>query len=104
MSVEIYLDSCLYGFTRDRFSGAGCWIVIQGSCPELIGGENAGTYVPVIFGHFLTATAKEAGIVERYNFAPMPPPPPKEIRIKGPSIRPKKSSIFGGGLRLSLLG
>lgn len=104
MSVEMWYEGCLYGYVRDRFTSEGKWMVVSGSCPELIGGDNAGTFVPVIFDNFLTETAKEKNIAERHNFAKTKPEPKPEPRVRGPRKNRERQNvgIKGKGLKLNI--
>ncbi len=105
-SPEMFFAGCIYGFTRERHTGQGRWIVIHGSCPELVGGDNSGVFVPILFDSVLTIEARERDLYEQHNFSKSLPLPPKpEPRVKGPKKpRARKSGLVGGGLRLSILG
>jgi hypothetical protein len=94
-----------YVFTRDRFTGEGNWVVVKGQGLGLLGYNNAGSIVPLIFQTQLTKEAKERGLSEVHNFSrnkPKPPPPVK--RPKGPKApRARRTrGIKGPGIKLSL--
>jgi len=104
MTTKMRSGDTLYEFSRDRFTGEGNWIVVRGHGLGLLGFNNAGTVVPIIFQAQLTVEAKERGLSETHNFSrSKPKPPPPEKRPKGPKApRRRTRGIKGPGIKLSL--